>query len=90
MAKNADILIHESTFSYKEKEDAFRNFHSTTAVAANAAKEAGVKQLILTHISSRYNSKSKNNKTTEKDLLVEARKIFPQTLLAEDFMEYSI
>ena len=90
LAKNADILIHESTFSYKEKEDAFRNFHSTTAVAANAAKEAGVKQLILTHISSRYNPKSKNYKTTEKDLLVEARKIFPQTLLAEDFMEYSI
>jgi len=90
LAKNADLLIHESTFSHKDKENAQRNFHSTTAIAANVAKEAEVKQLILNHISSRYGLKSKKNKMDEKDLLIEAQKIFPNTLMAEDFMEYTV
>jgi len=90
LAKNADLLIHESTFSCKDKENAQRNFHSTTTIAASVAKEAEVKKLILTHISKRYEKISKNNKTTEKDLLLEAQKIFPHTLLAEDFMEYVV
>ena len=89
-ACEADLLIHDSTYSEKEKENAQRNFHSTTVIAAKVAKEAEVKQLILTHISPRYGFTSKNNRTSEKDLLIEARKIFPQTLLAEDFMEYAI
>jgi len=90
LAKNADLLIHESTFSHKDKENAQRNFHSTTVIAANVAKEAEVKQLILNHISSRYGVTSKKNKTDEKDLLIEAQNIFPDTLMAEDFMEYTI
>ena len=90
LAKNADLLIHESTFSHKDKENAQRNFHSTTVIAANVAKEAEVKQLILNHISSRYGVTSKKNKTNEKDLLIEAQNIFPDTLMAEDFMEYII
>ena len=90
LAKNADLLIHESTFSHKDKENAQRNFHSTTVIAANVAKEAEVKQLILNHFSSRYGVTSKKNKTDEKDLLIEAQNIFPDTLMAEDFMEYII
>lgn len=89
LSKNADLLIHEATFSQQEEDLAKRNFHSTTTIAAQIAREAQVKQLILTHISPRYSS---NNKliVSEKDLLCEAQSIFPETLLAEDFMEYNI
>jgi len=89
LAKGADLLIHEATFSQQEEDLARRNFHSTTTIAAKVAKEAQVKQLILTHISPRYSS---NNKLTitESGLLVEAQSIFSDTILAEDFMEYEI
>jgi ribonuclease Z len=89
LAKGADLLIHEATFSQEEEDLAKRNFHSTTTIAAKVAKEARVKQLILTHISPRYSS---NNKLTinESGLLVEAQSIFSDTILAEDFMEYEI
>ncbi|GAH94437.1 unnamed protein product, partial [marine sediment metagenome] len=82
----ADLLIHEATFSPQEEDLAKRNFHSTTIIAAKVAKQAQVKKLLLTHISPRYSS---NNKLaiTESDLLVEAQSVFPETILAEDFME---
>jgi len=89
LSKNADLLIHEATFSQQEEDLAERNFHSTTTVAAQVAMKAKVKQLILTHISPRYSSNDKLI-VSEKDLLCEAQSIFPQTLLAEDFMEYNI
>jgi ribonuclease Z len=90
LAKDADLLIHESTFSQQEQENAQQNFHSTTRIAAIVAKRAKVKQLILTHISPRYGSNNNKNTRTEEDLLIEAKSIFPQTLLAEDFMEYTL
>lgn len=90
LAKDADLLIHEATFSQQEEEIAQRNFHSTTTMAARVAKEAQVKQLILTHISPRYSSNNNRLVTSEKDLLAEAQSIFPQTLLAEDLMEYLV
>ena len=88
--ENADLLIHEATFSQKEENIAKRNFHSTTAIAASLAKKARVKQLIINHISPRYSSNNNKSKITEKDLLIEAQNIFPKTLLAEDFMEYEV
>ncbi len=89
LAEGADLLIHEATFSQQEEDLAKRNFHSTTIIAANVAEQAQVKKLLLTHISPRYSS---NNKLaiTESDLLVEAQSVFPETILAEDFMEYEI
>lgn len=90
LAKGADLLIHEATFSHQEEDIAKRNFHSTTTIAARVAKEAQVKQLILTHISPRYSSNNNRLAISEKDLLAEAQSIFPQTLLAEDFMEYIV
>lgn len=90
LAKDADLLIHEATFSQQEEDIAKRNFHSTTTIAALVAKEAQVKQLIITHISPRYGSNNNRSVITERDLLAEAQNIFPQTLLAEDFKEYIV
>ncbi|RLE58146.1 MAG: hypothetical protein DRJ35_08435 [Thermoprotei archaeon] len=82
-AKNADILISDSTFSsdFDERAGVFK--HTTSEQAARIAKKAGVKKLVLTHISRRY--QEKNN--TEKKLLDDAKKVFKNTVLAEDFLE---
>ncbi len=90
LAKSADLLIHETTFSQQEEDLAKRNFHSTTTIAAKVAKKAQVKQLILTHISPRYSSNNNKSAITESELLAEAQNVFPETILAEDFMEYEI
>ncbi len=82
LAENADLLIHESTFDDEMLERALEDGHSTPSQAAKTAKEAKVKHLILTHISARY----KNSK----ELLEQAKKVFPQVDVAEDFMEIEI
>lgn len=77
IAKNADILICESTFSDKEADKAKEYKHLTSKQAADTAKKAKVKRLILTHISQRYEN---NLKEIEK----EAKKVFKNTLVAKD------
>ncbi len=77
--RGADILIHEATFDDSLEEKAAENGHSTAAQAAEVAKATEVEMLILTHISSRY--------PDEDVLLEQARKIFPNTRVAEDLME---
>ncbi|EOT44466.1 ribonuclease Z [Enterococcus columbae] len=84
LAKNADVLVHESTFNKNEGKLAKAYFHSTTHQAAQVAKKAGVKQLILTHISSRYLNSDLNQ------LADEAREIFPNTLVAKDLWSFDI
>ena len=83
LAKGADLLIHESTFSHAEADMAFQRLHSTSTMAAQTAAEAGVGQLVLTHLSPRY---APGNAVTADDLLAEARAIFPNTVLAKDFL----
>lgn len=84
LALNADVLIHEATFSKGEENLAYEYFHSTTTQAAQIAKSANVKKLLLTHISSRY------NRPDWKLLEEEAKEIFPQVEIAEDFKEICI
>ncbi len=87
LARGADLLIHESTFAHGEAELAFARQHSTSTMAAQTALAAGVGQLVLTHLSPRYGP---GNPITPDDLLAEARAIFPNTLLAHDFLELEV
>lgn len=84
LVRKSDLLIHEATFDHTKANLAKQYFHSTTTQAASLAKAADVKRLVLTHISSRY------QKEDQADLLMEAREIFPNTELANDFYQIKI
>ncbi len=87
LARGADLLIHESTFSHGEAEMAIARQHSTSTMAAQTALEAGVKRLALTHLSPRYVA---GNPMTPDDLVAEARAIFPDTIVAKDFLRLEV
>ena len=76
-AENADLLITEATFSSEQAHLAEASGHMTPAQAATIAAEANVRQLCLTHIGEEYRAR-------EPELLEEARKIFPPTVLPAD------
>ena len=84
LAKDADVLIHESTFEGSDQKMARDYNHSTNIDAARVAKEANVKQLLLTHISARY--LGKDVVALEK----EAQQYFKQTSVVKDFEEFNI
>jgi ribonuclease Z len=77
-SKDADLLIHESTFNNSHTDKAYETGHSTASMAAETAKKAQVKRLIITHISTRY----KDTKTLER----EALEVFENSRAAEDMM----
>jgi ribonuclease Z len=87
LAAGADLLIHESTFAHGEAEMAIARQHSTSTMAAQTALAAGVKQLVLTHLSPRY---MPGNPITPDDLVAEARAIFANTRLAKDFLSIDV
>ena len=66
---------------------AFQRLHSTTTMAAQTAYAASVRKLIMTHFSPRY---APGNEIDLKDLLQEAKAIFPNTIMAHDFMVYDV
>ena len=78
---DADALVIESTYIEEEAEMARQFSHLTARQAAELAIKAGVKKLILTHISRRYR---------EKDVLKEAQAIFPNVSVARDFDSFQI
>lgn len=82
-AKNSDVLICEATFGEDLKEQAKKHLHMTIRQAAEAAKKSKSEKLVLTHISQRYEYK-------EKEILEEAKKIFKNTIIANDFDKIEI
>ncbi len=81
VARNAHALVTEATYMDADLPLARQNSHITAGLAAQLAREANVKQLILTHISGRYR---------ERDLEAEARAIFPNTVIARDFDTFKV
>jgi ribonuclease Z len=81
-AAGADLVVHDSTFDDALGEKAELDGHSTPSQAAQQAKRAKAKKLVLTHISARY---------ADAGLLLEqAQKVFKNTVVAEDFMELEL
>jgi ribonuclease Z len=81
-AIGADLLIHESTYCESESALAAKHFHSTSKQAALIAKKAECKNLILVHISNRY----EDRKVVEN----EAREIFQDSYIADDLQLYRL
>lgn len=81
-ARNADILIHESTFTSEFREEALKQGHSTAADAALIAQKANVNLLVLTHLSARYDN--------DYDLFIDAYRFFKKVIVAHDYMSLII
>ena len=77
-SRNANILIHESTFTSEYREEALKQGHSTAADAALAAQKANVDLLVLTHISARYDD--------DYELFIDAYRFFKKVIVAQDYM----
>ena len=75
-AVGADLLVHEATFLADERDRARETRHSTAGEAALVAREAGVKMLALTHLSTRYFGHQ---------VVEEARELFPEAVVPRDF-----
>lgn len=78
----ADMIYHETTYHDNLREKAFERFHSTTKQAAEIAKKAQVKKLLIGHFSSKY--------STLDQFEAEAREVFHNTELAIEGSTYEI
>jgi ribonuclease Z len=76
LAAGSDLLIHDSSFDESASDKAREYGHSTSVEAARVAKAGKVRKLALFHISAMYEN--------PKPLLVQARRVFPETVLSQD------
>ena len=82
LSKNAFVLIHDATYSTQDGELSEARFHTTIREACEIAEISNVKNLFLTHISSRYKD--------SEILLEEAKKYFKKSFIANDLDKYRI
>lgn len=82
LVRGVDLLYHEATYAAEDEVKAQKHFHSTTLQAAQIAKDAQVKHLLIGHFSARY--------TDEDKLLREAKSVFNNTLLANEGCVFEI
>ena len=80
--KGIDLLFHEGTFAQCDAARAKETFHTTAQQAAEIARDAEAKQLVIGHFSARYEDESV--------LLKEAQAVFPNTLLAKENLRITI
>ena len=80
--KNSDYLSFDCTFAYELKDRAIETNHSTAKETAELAKNANVKNLILTHFSARYSDDSV--------LVNEAKQTHESVIAAKDLLEIDI
>ncbi|MEW5955106.1 MAG: ribonuclease Z [Candidatus Micrarchaeota archaeon] len=81
-ARNADLLVHDACFTEEQRQLAEEKKHSTAREAAETARKAGAKKLLLTHFSNRYDDR--------KPLLEEAKAVFGESLAAEEGLELMV
>jgi ribonuclease Z len=81
VAAEADLLAIEATYLDADKDLARQHGHITATAAARLARNAGVRQLVLHHVSRRYGAQ---------EVLAEAQAIFPNTLVANDLDVFSV
>jgi ribonuclease Z len=84
LAHGVDVLVHEATLEAAMEEKANSRGHSSTRQAAALAQEVGVKKLIVTHLSSRYDAQGCAA------LLTECRDVFAECELAHDFLQVCV
>jgi ribonuclease Z len=84
LARGADLLVHEATFSHELADKAREYGHSTAVQAAETARSAEVRRLLITHFSSRYKTEDLKN------LEDEARSVFAATDAAVELTPYAI
>jgi ribonuclease Z len=82
LARDADLLLYDSTLAPGAEQEAAEKGHSTSRQAAVLAKEAGVKRLLLTHISARY--------PDARELLLGLEGLHDDIVVARDLMELSV
>ena len=83
LAKGADVLISEATYSKEEQDIAGEHGHLTSIDAATVAKKAKVKALVLMHLSQRYEA-------NPKVILKEAKTVFKDVIIPEDLEEIEL
>jgi ribonuclease Z len=81
LGHRADLLVHEATFMEDERARARATGHSTARQAAEIARDAEVRLLALTHLSTRY---------FPRDIREEARAVFANTVVPRDFDAISV
>lgn len=84
LAQDADVMVHEATLELAMEAKANGRGHSSTVQAAQVARAAGAKRLIITHLSSRY------QRADCPRLLAECQAIFPATEMAHDFSLFEV
>lgn len=84
MARDVDLMVHEATLEAAMAVKANSRGHSSSEQTAQLAQSANVKQLIITHVSSRYDAEGCRR------LLAECRSVFPTCELAEDFSTFTL
>ena len=80
LARNARMLLCESTYLEEHRDLAYKHYHLTAREAAMIAKQANARALILTHYSARY--------LNLKHFEAEAKEIFPHVYLGDDLATF--